>query len=186
MELNELKSFASFTAIDFETAHAKLWSICQVGLVRVENGTIVKELELLVQPPKNQYHWGNSRVHGISRKDTAHAPVFSEVWEQMQPYIAGQHVVAHNADFDCSCLDETLAYYQLGKPPYHRHCTVKIYKRNLALLCKTYGIELNHHNALSDARACALLFQRHLEGKSEAMIAQLEPLPVPAGRSSVA
>jgi len=28
----------TFTAIDFETAQPKRWSICQVGLVRVEAG----------------------------------------------------------------------------------------------------------------------------------------------------
>ncbi|WP_118973608.1 3'-5' exonuclease [Taibaiella koreensis] len=174
MELSELRSLATYTAIDFETAHAKMWSICQVGLVRVENGVIVQELELLVQPPKNEYHWGNSRVHGLSRKDTAHAPAFSEIWDQMQPYIAGQHVVAHNADFDCACLRQTLDYYRIAQPHFHQHCTVKIYKRNLALLCETYGIDLKHHNALSDARGCAALFQMHLEGKSAAMVAELE------------
>jgi DNA polymerase-3 subunit epsilon len=174
MELNELRSFANFTAIDFETAHGKLWSICQVGLVRVENGAIVKELELLVQPPRNEYHWGNSRVHGISKKDTAHAPFFNEIWHEMEPYISGQHVVAHNASFDCACLVETLKFYGLPQPRYKDHCTVKIYKRNLALLCETYGIELNHHNALSDARACASLFMMHLQGKSPQMIAMLK------------
>ena len=174
MELNELRSFANFTAIDFETAHGKMWSICQVGLVRVENGVIVNELELLVQPPKNEYHWGNSRVHGLSRKDTAHAPAFNEVWEQMKPFIAGQHVVAHNASFDCACLQQTLDFYKLSQPDYKQHCTVKIYKRNLALLCDLYGIELQHHNALSDARACASLFMMHLEGKSEAMVEEIE------------
>lgn len=174
MELNELRSFANFTAIDFETAHGKMWSICQVGLVRVEGGQIVKELELLVQPPKNEYHWGNSRVHGLRKKDTIDAPTFDKVWHQIEPFISGQHVVAHNAEFDCTCLNHTLEYYHLSKPEYHRHCTVKIFKRNLALLCSTYGIALNHHNALSDAKACASLFTMYLEGKSEAMNRELD------------
>ena len=33
----------SFTAIDFETAQGKRWSICQVGLVRVENQIITEQ-----------------------------------------------------------------------------------------------------------------------------------------------
>jgi DNA polymerase-3 subunit epsilon len=174
MEVNGFSSFANFTAIDFETAHGKMWSICQIGLVRVEAGVIVKELELLVQPPGNEYHWGNSRVHGLTRKDTASAPYFDAVWDQVEPYITGQHVVAHNASFDCACLDQTLDFYRLSKPKYHNHCTVKIFKRNLALLCEEYSIELKHHNALSDARACARLFMLHLEGHSNAMVAELE------------
>ena len=39
----------SFTAIDFETAHPKGWSICQVGLVRIENGVVTDKINLLVQ-----------------------------------------------------------------------------------------------------------------------------------------
>lgn len=174
MELNGFSSFANFTAIDFETAHGKMWSICQVGLVRVEQGIIVKELELLVQPPGNEYHWGNSRVHGLTRKDTTKSPFFNEVWDQIEPFITGQHVVAHNASFDCACLEQTLGFYRLPTPKYKDHCTVKIFKRNLALLCENYGIDLKHHNALSDARACAHLFLLHLDGRSDAMVAELD------------
>lgn len=165
MILSDFSSQVSFTAIDFETANGKLNSICQVGLVRVEEGIIVQELEILVQPPGNEYHWGNTRVHGINRRMTAHAPGFDEIWGQMEPFINGQNVVAHNASFDCSCLDHTLAFYNIAVPTYKPHCTVKIYKRNLALLCETYGIELVHHNALSDARACAVLFLKYLSGQ---------------------
>jgi len=172
MEITDFSSLVTFTAIDFETANGKLNSICQVGLVRVENGIITHELEILVQPPGNEYHWGNSRVHGINRTKTAHAPTFDEVWAQMAPFIAGQDVVAHNASFDCSCLDHTLDFYHIPIPTYKPHCTVKIYKRNLALLCQTYGIELVHHNALSDARACAVLFLRHLSGHRQDAVAE--------------
>jgi DNA polymerase III subunit epsilon len=35
-----------FTAIDFETEQGKPNSICQVGLVRVENGIITHKLNL--------------------------------------------------------------------------------------------------------------------------------------------
>lgn len=164
----------SFTAIDFETAHGKAYSICQVGLVRVEQGVITDEMNILVQPPANEYHWGNTRVHGISSKDTLRAPTFDAVWHRMEPYVTGQHIVAHNAPFDCTCLLQTLAYYNLPQPHFEQHCTVKIFKRNLALLCKLYDIELKHHDALSDARACATLFMMHLEGKSEEMLQLLE------------
>lgn len=174
MQVNEFSSLANFTAIDFETANGKMWSICQVGLVRVENGVIVKELELLVQPPDNDYHWGNSRVHGITKKTTADAPTFADIWPTLQPYIQGQHVVAHNASFDCNSLQQTLEYYKLPKAKFHQHCTVQIFKRKLSLICDMYDIQLIHHNALSDAKACAQLFQMHLDGKSEAMVQELE------------
>jgi DNA polymerase-3 subunit epsilon len=40
----------NFTAIDFETAQGKCWSICQIGLVRVEDSKIVDRVDLLVCP----------------------------------------------------------------------------------------------------------------------------------------
>ena len=77
----------SFTAIDFETAHGKRWSICQVGLVRVENGIIKDQLSVLVQPPDN-FYWDNFiDIHGITPKKTAKAPTFARVWRQIEPFI---------------------------------------------------------------------------------------------------
>ena len=99
----------TFTAIDFETAQGYRWSICQVGLVRVENGVITKELTLLVQPPDN-YYWGKfTQIHGISGADTAHAPTFEQVWPSLAPFIENELVVAHNGfGFDFPVLSETL------------------------------------------------------------------------------
>lgn len=152
-----------FTAIDFETANANYESICQVGLVRVEGGEIVKEIDLLVKPPENAYHWGHSRVHGIKKKDTINAPTFDEIWPQIEPYVFRKKIVAHNALFDTRCLRNVLKYYQIDIPPFSSECTVKIYNKNLAALCKEHQIELNHHDALSDAKACATLYLKYLE-----------------------
>ena len=84
-------------------------------------------------------------------------------WQQIAPYIVDQQVVAHNGfGFDFHCLKQTLGYYNLAVPPYQGHCTYKIYRDNLASLCKKHSIPLNHHDALSDARACGELFKMHL------------------------
>lgn len=153
----------SFTAIDFETAQGYLWSICQVGLVRVEKGIITQEVNLLVQPPDN-YYWSNfTQIHGISAKDTRNAPSFNQIWHKIAPFIVNQNVIAHNGfGFDFPVLDKTLSYYGLRTPNYNKFCTYKIYKTNLAKLCFELNILLNHHDALSDAKACAKLFLKHL------------------------
>ncbi len=154
----------SFTAIDFETAHPKPWSICQVGLVRVEDMKITKQINLLVQPPDN-YYWNKFiGIHGISPNDTIKAPTFNLVWPEIELYIKENHVVAHNGlSFDFPCLNQTLEYYNIEVPDYHKHCTYRIYREGLAKLCRKYVIKLNHHDALSDARACAQLFIMYLE-----------------------
>lgn len=153
----------SFTAIDFETAQGKRWSICQVGLVRVENQVIVEKLSIMVQPPNN-YYWNNFiDIHGITPEQTANAPTFDSVWKQIEPFIENQNVVAHNGfAFDFHCLKQTLEYYDLEIPIYTGHCTYRIFRQRLNLLCQKYYIPLNHHDALSDAMACAQLFNLHL------------------------
>jgi len=152
----------TFTAIDFETAHPKRWSICQVGLVRVEAGVVTKRLSLLVQPPENEYWSRFTEIHGLSWEDTAYEPSFVEVWPQIREFIEGQTLVAHNMGFDGSCLNQVLDYYGMDPVAYKRQCTLKLYGKALNILCEECGIELNHHDALSDANACAELYLRHL------------------------
>lgn len=154
----------SFTAIDFETAHGKRWSICQVGLIRVEQGVIAKEINLLVQPPNNFYWDRFVDIHGITPRKTANSPTFDQVWHLIEPYIKEQTVVAHNGmSFDFPVLKETLAFYDMYVPDYDKVCTYRIFKQNLAALCQKHSIPLNHHDALSDARACAALYLIHLQ-----------------------
>ncbi|MXV38041.1 exonuclease [Flavobacteriaceae bacterium Ap0902] len=154
----------NFTALDFETAQGYRHSICQVGLVRVENGSVVDEVNLLVQPPDN-YYWNQfTDIHGISSEDTLLSPTFDKVWNTIEPFITGQTVVAHNGlAFDFPVLEKTLAYYGMQAPAYNKVCTYKIFRKKLNLLCQDYAIALNHHDALSDAKACAALYQIYLK-----------------------
>lgn len=154
----------TFTAIDFETAQGKRWSICQVGLVRIENGIVTAQINRLVYPPDNYYFYRNSEIHGIRPEHTFNAPSFSSLWKEIKPFIHNQTVVAHNGAFDFSCLSQTLDYYRLQQPEYQKMCTYKIFKKDLASLCREHRIKLNHHDALSDAMACAELYRIHLLG----------------------
>lgn len=148
----------TFTALDFETAQGYRWSICQVGLVRVINGDIVAKLDILVKPPSN-YYWRNfTEIHGISANGTMNAPTFDEIWPIIRQFIEGQHVVAHNSRFDFACLNSTLKFYNIDPPVFSGECTYSLFGRSLKSLCLEYGIPLDHHNALSDAMACAYLF----------------------------
>ena len=117
----------------------------------------------MVQPPNN-YYWDRFiDIHGITPEKTANAPTFDKIWHKIEPFINGQTVVAHNGlSFDFSVLAKTLEYYGLQEPIYEKHCTYRIYKQGLSALCEKHNIPLNHHDALSDARACARLYILHL------------------------
>ena len=153
----------TFTAIDFETANSKRSSICSIGLIRVVDNEIVHEFSTLVQPPNNLYWEKLTEIHGIKAVDTVSAPSFDKVWMQVAPFIHEQHVVAHcGFTFDFNCLEQVLEYYEIPRPTYEKYCTHRLYGAKLDVLCKQYNIELKHHEALSDARACAELFKLYL------------------------
>ncbi len=158
----------TFTAIDFETATGKKNSACAVGIVTVENGKIIDEFHTLIQPPENEYNWHNINVHGITEADTVNAPFFNEVYPEIKKRLFGRTIVAHNESFDRSVLRKTMKNYSLDYSELNIEdqwdCTLKIYRAkgykpaSLDACCKIQGIKLNHHEALSDARACAMLY----------------------------
>ena len=164
---NKLKNI-NFAAIDFELANGVRNSVCSVGIVVVENGKIVDEYYSLVRPPKNQYHWGNSRVTKIYAKDTKNSPSFKDIFPEVQKRLQGQFMVAHNEGFDRDVLRKVMEHYKLDysklKLPNKWEDTVEIFQAlgtksaKLNNLCKEYNIEIEHHNALSDAKATAKLY----------------------------
>lgn len=167
----------SFTAIDFELANADYTSICAVGVVCVEKGEIIKEYYSLVRPPENKYMWQATRVHGIKAKDTENAPSFPEVYKEIAPLLKDRGMVAHNEKFDRSVLQKAmkrygLSYKELGLKPKWV-CTSELYKSKgfvrtkLNICCDIMGVKLQHHEALSDARACAMLYLKREEAEKK-------------------
>ena len=112
-----------FAAIDFETANNERTSVCSVGVVIVRDGELVDSFYSLIQPEPNYYNYWCTQVHGITRHDTESAPVFPEVWKQIEPLIDGLPLVAHNKAFDESCLKAVFRCYQMDYPDYEFHCT---------------------------------------------------------------
>ncbi len=154
----------NFIALDVETAQGKRWSICQIGLTIVENGILKETITMLVQPPNNEYFGMNISIHGIHPSQTANEPFFPEIWERIYPLLANKKLVAHNASFDKSCLNQALKYYNLDVPEFNFDCTYKRTKKKLNIACDYYGISLkNHHDAGFDAEACAKIYLKLLE-----------------------
>lgn len=155
-----------FIAVDFETATNNRMA-CQIGIVVVKNGLIVKRIIKLIQPPHNKYDDATIRVHHITPDTTKDAPTFDKVWYEIEPYFIGNTIVAHNAQFDEDVLYKNLSYYgilPLGINPFK--CTCNIFHRiGLHDLCIAFGMPFEgHHNALFDAECCAQFYLNHLNG----------------------
>ncbi|KRL03919.1 3'-5' exonuclease [Liquorilactobacillus oeni] len=159
-----------FVSIDFETANTKRNSACSLALTVVRNNRVVDELYSLINPLA-PFHWRNTQIHGIKAQDVADAPTLSELWPHILPFFEPDKlIVAHNARFDCSVLNHSLALYNIAQPNYlilDTLATSRSYFKGLQnyklnTICQQLNIALkHHHNALDDSRACAniLLYQ---------------------------
>jgi DNA polymerase-3 subunit epsilon len=153
-----------WVAIDFETASRERASACALGLAVIEGDRVVERRGWLIQPPGNYYEYMNTRIHGIDEDMTAQSPEFDEAWVEIDPYLKGSVLLAHNAPFDMSVLRACLQRYAIAPPRIAGyHCTVTVARRvwpqladhKLSSVCRHCGIALNHHDATSDANGCA-------------------------------
>lgn len=151
----------SFVALDFETADPGADSACAVGLVKVVDGKITERHVRLIRPPRSMFHF--SHIHGIHWTDVKDKPDFGRLWPSLEPVLRGaDFIAAHNASFDRRVLAACCAAAGLSMPPLPFVCTVKLAREawnlrptKLSDVCAHLKIELNHHEALSDASACA-------------------------------
>lgn len=155
--------------LDFETADTCADSACALGLVTIEHGIIVDERAYLIRPPRKTFLFTD--IHGLTWQDVCHSPTFEDYIPELNAYLAdAQYIAAHNAGFDRKVL--LTSYGAAGhNPPYmDTLCTVKLARHAWGLkpttlpdVCGYFGIKLQHHDALSDARACAQILAHAIE-----------------------
>jgi DNA polymerase III subunit epsilon len=150
-----------FAAIDFETADYGRDSACALAIVVVDDTEVVDRRYVLIRPPRP--HIVFTYIHGIAWNDVAASPTFSEVWPEVSKALDGvEFVAAHSASFDRSVLFQCCAAAGHDFPKFPFQCTVKLARQawNLAPaklpdVCRHLDIPLRHHQAESDAMACA-------------------------------
>jgi DNA polymerase-3 subunit epsilon len=168
----ELGEGPSFVAIDFETADFGRDSACALGLVRVEKNRIVRRESRLIRPPRRDFVF--TYIHGIAWEHVADAAPFGEVWSELSGIADGvDFLAAHNAPFDRAVLHACCLSARLEPPPLPFECTVRrsrkawgIRPTTLPDVCRALDIELRHHDALSDAEACARIMIALLGGRA--------------------
>ncbi len=160
---------ARILALDFETASHAPDSACALGLALVEDGRLVAEDAFLIRPPEPEFVF--TWVHGLRWDDVADQPPFDAAWARLEPWLDGvDWLAAHNAPFDRGVLNACCRTYRLAAVDLPFLCTVQvarqvwgIYPTKLPLVCRALGIPLRHHDAASDAAACAQILVRAIE-----------------------
>lgn len=156
-------------AIDFETADYGPESACALGMVSIENGHISGSRYLLIRPPSPNFVF--TYIHNITWEDVRNEPSFAEHRHEIEQFVEGAHyLAAHNAGFDRKVLLSCYGNIDYDHPKIPFLCTVKLARQvwdirptTLPDVCRHLRIGLDHHNASSDASACAKIVTHALE-----------------------
>lgn len=154
-----------FVVFDVETPNENNDRMSAIGIAVVDNGKITGTYDTLINPETYFNPW-NTALTGITEEDASKAPVFNEIWDEIEPILSDGILIAHNAPFDLSVLAKCLRAYCIDWERYVRYaCTVRMGRKalpnlenhRLNTLCSYWGIPLEHHRADSDSVACARL-----------------------------
>ncbi len=152
-----------YIAFDVETPNSRNDRISSIGIAVVENDEIVDSFYSLVNP-ECHFDYYNVALTGIGPDMVRDKPNFPELWKSIEPIMSSGILVAHNAPFDMSVLAKCLRDYGIvWQERVDYCCTCQMSRRlmpslenhRLNTICYDLDIALDHHDALSDARACA-------------------------------
>jgi DNA polymerase-3 subunit epsilon len=188
IQRSELGAATPIVGIDVETACSTRGAICSIGVAVVHRGEVVRERHWFIDPG-TRFDPRFIGIHGITPLQVVGAPRLLAAWSDIETFLSSTVsslaeptlfdslaeaptplFVAHNAQFDRTQIEGALG----RSLPFPIACTVamsrrafpKLERHNLAAVSAHLRIALRHHDALSDARACALIAHRCIAQRS--------------------
>ena len=142
--------------------------IVEFAAVRLENGKIVDEYQTLINP---QQHIRKSSIaiHGITEDMVKDAPTEEEALPKILEFMGDYPIVAHNAIFDYSFLNEAkkrvigeeLENPRIDTQSMFKEIAPELESHGLEALTERFNVELsNHHRAMADTMGLALAYPR--------------------------
>ena len=171
-DANDKELSQTFVVFDIETTGFSNTNdkITEIGAVKIENFEVVDRFSQLINPQKD-ISYKIQELTGITNDMVRNEPTIEEVLPKFIEFVGDSVLVAHNADFDMSFIKEkcrqqniefkntsvdTLTLARILLPELKRH--------RLNVVAMALGIPLlNHHRAVDDANATALIFIKFLD-----------------------
>lgn len=140
----------------------------EFAAVRLENGKIKDEFQTLINP---QQHIRKSSIaiHGITSEMVEDAPTEEEAMPKILEFMGDYPIVAHNAIFDYSFINEAAKRVTGNGINNERIDTQQMFKEvypdleahGLNALTDKFKVELtNHHRAMGDTMGLALAYPK--------------------------
>jgi DNA polymerase-3 subunit epsilon len=164
-------SLTHFFSIDVETANPNMGTICQMGLVRFENGQEVDSNCIPINP-ETWFDTTNVSIHGIDTHQVQGEKTFAEIHEWLDDVTRDEVVVCHT-HFDRVALAQACGRYSksplgcrwLDSARVSRRAWSQFSSRGygLANVADFLGLKFRHHDALEDARTAGNIIVRAME-----------------------
>lgn len=164
-----------FVVLDLETTGLSPRSdrIIEIAMIRTDNyGIPLGYWSSLVNPKRAV---SATEIHGIRDSDVSDAPTFDAIADDVFAKLTGQVLVAHNAKFDLSFLQEEFARTGWEIPALPVVCTMiesksfipGLSSRRLSDCVEATGLRGNvQHRALGDATLAAALLRYYVGGST--------------------
>ena len=171
---------SSFVSFDFENLYPQRVTACSVGMVKYING--IKQEKTFYSHIRPPFEYEGKKgpvltwIHGFTEEKLKDARTFAEVLPEMEEFIEGLPLVAHNACVERACIHDCCAYYNIETSiPYEDIMDTYLLSKaidkklgmdiigagsySLNVVCQRFGIPvLRHHHACDDAEMCGNLF----------------------------
>lgn len=140
----------------------------EFAAVRLENGKIKDEFQTLINPEQH-IRKSSIAIHGITADMVADAPTEAEIMPKILEFIGDYPIVAHNAIFDYTFLNEAslrttgqeLVNSRIDTQQMFKEIYPDLDSHGLEALTKRFHVELNnHHRAMSDTMGLALSYPK--------------------------
>lgn len=197
LEARRISEYPTLVVVDLETTGLdhRVERIIEIGMVRLENGEVTEKYETLVNPDVPIRH-SSFNIHGISEEMVADAPKIEDVLPTVLEFLGDAPLVAHNAIFDYSYLNEASKRMYEKRIENLRIDTFEIFRNvfpdepshGLSALLAKFGYESDVlHRALDDAENLARVFPKLIKMYEEQkawQLLQVENVPYLAERYS--
>ena len=148
-------------------------SIIEIGAVKLLNGEIIDKFDMLVKPP-NPINDRITAVTSITNDMVSDCPNEEDAVKKFIAWVGDLPMVAHNAKFDTSFIEQSYKKYNLGEFTNTILDTLAISRlidqdttrHSLSAITKRYDVEFDeesHHRGDYDALATALVFSKMLK-----------------------
>ena len=148
-------------------------SIIEIGAVKIKCGEIIEKFDRLIKPPQPISKRITS-VTSITNEMVADCPNEEEAVKEFVNWVGNLPMVAHNAKFDTSFIEQAYKKYNLGEYKNTIIDTLALSRlidqdatrHGLSAITKRYDIEFDessHHRGDYDALATALVFHKMLK-----------------------